>query len=148
MTAERYLQSLRDMYFLLERLEAKRSTITTPIHGRAITYDNIHVQTSVGSGGLEDDVLRTIEKIEKLDEEIDRRAEKLYKRKAEAVEKIMLMQEGQCRQFLMDYYIDYKSIKELDRQYRFSDGKSIYRLKKRSLRKFERVYKARNDAEN
>lgn len=147
MTAERYLQSIRDMRFMLERLEIRRDSIHTPINSGAITYDNIHVQTSPDGGKLENDVIRTVHQIERLDAEIKRRRERFEARKQEATDRIMSMNEGQCRRFLLDYYIDGKSIKDLEEAYRYIGLNSIYNLKKRAIKKYSRVHKSLNRAE-
>jgi hypothetical protein len=129
------------MRFTIERLKILKDGITTPIDSRAITYDKIQVQTSPDGGKLERDVIRTIQEIERIDKKLETLREKFTHRKDKAEALITEMQEGQCRRFLLDYYIDGKSLKEIETEYRFEGNKSIYTLKKRSIKKFEKTFK-------
>lgn len=141
MTAERYLQSIRDMRDKIKTLEEARDRISAPINVKAISYDRIRIQTSPSGDELENDVIRAVSKIEKMDQKIKKITERYEILKTEATDHILLVPEGQSRRFLLDYYIIGKSIREIESANMFEGEKSVYNLKKRAIRKFERVYK-------
>lgn len=141
MKPEKYLQSIRDMNFKLELLETKRKTYSTPIRQKAITYDKLNIQSSPSPDKLENDVIRTIEQIERLDDKIINIKTRLEHRRDEALDRIMRMKEGQSRRFLIDYYIRCLSIKRISSEYSFRNERTVYSLKKRAIKNFEKISK-------
>lgn len=141
MKAEKYLQSLRDMNFKLELLESKRKTISTPIRQKAITYDKLNIQSSPAPDTLENDVIKTLERLERLDNQIKNLETKLEQRRSEALDRIMEMKEGQNRRFLIDYYIKCLSLNKITKEYKYQNDRNVYILKKRAVKNFEKFYK-------
>ena len=143
MSAEEYLQSIRDMTYKIKTLEQMRDKITIDrIPSRSFTYDDLRVQTSPAGDALENAVIASIGEIEKLDEKIRKIRDQLYKRSSDALEKIMELKEGQCRRFLVDYYIHCESLAKITKQYGFTNKKTTYSLKKRAIKYFETVDKS------
>lgn len=140
MTGKEYLQSIRDLKYKLSVLKDQREFIARNIPTRAITYDNLRVQTSPSGDELENNVIKIIEECEKIDKEIIKASKILNEKITKATDKILKLKEGQCRRFLIDYYINNHEIKDLIILYDY-ESRSIYELKKRALKKFENVYK-------
>lgn len=109
MTGEKYLQSVRELKFKVDKLEQIRNDTDS--------------NTSV------------------VENKIKKAKEEYFKRKIDTFEKIMAMEENQCRRFLLDYYIDCKSMKQLDIEYGFTEMSGIYHLRKRAVKNFEKKYK-------
>lgn len=129
------------MNFKIESLRDQKKRITTPIRQKAITYDGIKIQSNPTPDRLENDVIRTLERMEHLDIQIKDMEIRLEKRRSEALETVIKMKEGQSRRFLMNYYIECKSLNEITKEYRFQNKRTIYSLKKRAIKKFEKFYK-------
>ena len=107
---------------------------------KAMSVTGDRVQTSPKKDGLELQAIKAIEKMENIDRSIIRQREKYIIKKNAAIDKIMRMNEGQCRRYLIDYYIDGKDEIEIARSYRFTNINSIYVLKKRAIEYFKEVF--------
>ena len=142
MTAEEYLQSIRDMTYKIAVLEQKRDKIAIDmIPSRAITYDDLRVQTSPKGDALENTAISIAAEVERIDTQIRKTRDTLFKRSGDALEKIMLLKEGQCRRFLVDYYIQCESITHITREYGFANKRTTHNLKTRAVKYFETVDK-------
>ena len=140
MTAEQYLQSLRDMAYKISTLEKMRDSIVVDrVPSRAITYDDLRVQTSPTGDALENAIIGAVEEEKRIEKRIKTTQDTLYKRQAEALEKIMQLKEGQCRRFLVDYYIHCESMSKLTREYGYTSKRTTNNLKKRALKYYEKV---------
>lgn len=142
MNAERYLQSIRDLKRKTEIYEKmKREIQETVKHIKTSAPDMNKVQTSAYYDGLEKKIIKNMEQLEELDSWIAATKAKQLSRKQEAYNTITQLKDGQCKRFLLDYYIDGKTEKKIAREYCFYNEKSVYNLKKRAIKHFEKVYK-------
>ena len=139
MTAEEYLQSIRDMRYKISILEREKYLIMIP--SASIKYDDMRVQTSPRGDSLEVTVIHGLEEIKRIDRQINATKNILDKRQSAAFEDIMRMKEGQNRRFLVDYYFYCESISKIAKEYGFTNKKTVYSLKKRAIKNFEKLYK-------
>lgn len=136
MKAEEYLQSIREARARIHELEKLKEEINLNIISiKAITLGE-KVQTSARSDGLEQQAIKAIEKMESINRAIIEEREHYIVKKDAAIKRIMRLNDGQCRRFLIDYYIDGKNEIEIARAYRFTNANSIYVLRKRALNYF------------
>ena len=133
------MQSIRDMRNKISTLEREKYLIMIP--SISVSYDGIRVQTSPTGDCLENAVLGAIEEIKKIDKKIALIRKDLDRRQGEAFEDIMRMKEGQNRRFLIDYYFYCESIAKIAKEYGFTNKKTVYSLKKRAIRNFEKTTK-------
>lgn len=144
MKTEDYLQSARDMKFRIDDLERERMDIMSCMITVKSTSDySDRVQSSPRQDGLENQVIRIIEKMEKMDKQLIRVRAKLITLRHNIREKICRMKEGQSRRFLMDYYIECKSWQDIFTEYGYTSIESAYRLKCRAIKDFEIINKNR-----
>lgn len=142
MTTEEYLQSIRDMTYKITALEKMRDDLVIDrVPSRSFTYDDLRVQTSPTGDSLENAVIGAVEEERKLEKKIKETQTLLYKRSADALEKIMTLKEGQCRRFLVDYYIHCESLAKITREYGFASRRITHNLKKRALKYYDTVHK-------
>lgn len=139
MTGEEYLQSIRDMRNKIAILEREKFLIMIPSTG--ISYDDMRVQTSPTGDALERAVIGALEDIKKIDERIKETKLILDRRQNQAIEWIMSMKEGQNRRFLVDYYFYCESMAKIAKEYGFTNKKTVYSLKKRAIKDFEKLKK-------
>ena len=141
MNAEQYLQSIRNSKARIHELEKLKEEININIITiKAMNVTGDRIQTSPKKDGLELQAIKAIEKMENIDRSIIRQREKYIVKKNAAIDKIMRMNEGQSRRYLIDYYIDGKDEIEIARSYRFTNINSIYVLKKRAIEYFKEVF--------
>ena len=140
MTAEVYLQSIRDMRNKIAHLEREKFLIMIPSTG--ISYDDLRVQTSPSGDALERIVIDGLDEIKKIEEKIKETRTVLDIRQDAALEIIMKMKEGQNRRFLLDYYFYCESIAKIVKEYGFTNKKTVYSLKKRAIKNFEKVQRS------
>ena len=140
MTAEEYLQSIRDMRYRISILEREKYLIMIP--PTSAPFDDLRVQTSPRGDALENTVINALEEIKKIDKRINETKKILDKRQNTAFEEIMTMKEGQNRRFLIDYYFYCESINKIVKEYGFTNKKTVYSLKKRAIKSFEKVRQA------
>lgn len=142
MKAEEYLQSIRQCRARIHELEKLKEEININIITiKALNVTGDRVTSSPRSDGLEIQAIKAIEKMENIDKRIIREREKYIIKKNNAINKIMMMKEGQCRRFLIDYYINCKSEIEIAQEYRYNNIDSLRSLKKRSIKYFEKIDK-------
>ena len=137
---ERYLQSLRSMKFMIDRYEEMRNTT----HLDLAYINNSHsigdrVQSTPKPDKLETTAIKCLEKLRGIARKLTRLKTEYLNARIDIYKHIEKMEDGQCKRFLIDYYIDCMSMKQLDRMYGFTDKSSIYQLKKRAVRKFEKT---------
>ena len=137
MTAEDYLQSIRDMRNKIAHLEREKFLIMIPSTG--ISYNDMRVQTSPTGDALERIVIDGLDEIKKIEVKIKNTRAVLDTRQDEALEIIMRMKEGQNRRFLLDYYFYCDSIGKIAKEYGFTNKKTVYSLKKRAIKNFEKT---------
>lgn len=139
MKTEDYLQSARDMKFRLDDLEKERLDIMSAMITVKSTSDySDRVQSSPRQDALENQVIRIIEKMERMDKQLMKTRARLISLRHDIREKICSMKEGQSRRFLLDYYIECKSWKQIFAEYKYTSIESAYRLKCRAIKDFER----------
>lgn len=142
MKTEDYLQSARDMKFRLDDLEKERLDIMSAMITVKSTSDySDRVQSSPRQDALENQVIRIIEKMERMDKQLMKTRARLISLRHDIREKICSMKEGQSRRFLLDYYIECKSWKQIFAEYGYTSIESAYRLKCRAIKDFEKYSK-------
>lgn len=141
MTAKEYLQSIRDLRFKIEDLKKEREEVLANMIVIRSTSDySDRVQTTPRQDGLEMQVIRATERMEKIDKKL-RKTIVLYQTEhSKARENIRQLPEGQCRRFLMDYYIEGKSWDEIFKEYGFKEISSPYHLQERAVKFYEKYY--------
>lgn len=138
MNAEKYLQTVRTLKFKIDKYEEIRSDIHLEVSFGGMATDGIRVQ-STRKDQLEEAAIKMMEKLRSIDAKLSRLRSEYIDRRIKAYDRIMKIEEGQCRRFLIDFYIDCKSIKDLKKEYGYSQDSGIYQLKKRSIKKFEKT---------
>ena len=141
MKAEKYLQSLRVMKFKIDKYESIRKDVhidTAYVNGTTI---GCRVQSSPKADKIENAAIKCLEKLRAIDVKLAKLKTDYLKARIDIYDHIEEIEEGQCKRFLIDYYIDCMSMKQLDQMYGFTDESSIYQLRKRAVRKFEKKYK-------
>lgn len=109
MKTETYLQSARDLKFRIEQMQEERDEIVRTMTSIKSTSDySERVQTSPQGDGLEKKVLRTLERLEKMDRALLKKIVILQFRRDGIRNRVCRMKEGQSRRFLIDYYIKCK----------------------------------------
>ena len=99
--------------------------------------------TGIGNNAVEDKMIEYIAlRDEYMVSWIDSRAYQL-KIQEEAIERIMLLRPGRCREFLLRRYVYGISEPEIAIEFGYVEDSSIYHLRKRALEKFERMATAR-----
>ena len=139
MKTEDYLQSARDMKFRLDAIEKERlSTMSNMIAVKSTTDYSERVQSSPRQDTLENQVIRIVEQMERLDKRLNQERSRLITKRHNIIAKICKMKEGQSRRFLMDYYIECKSWQEIFDEYHYTKIESAYNLKVRAIKDFEK----------
>ena len=139
MKTEDYLQSARDMKFRLDELEKERLDImSNMISIKSASDYSDRVQSSPRQDALENQVIKITEKLERLNKRLNKERERLIFKRNDIRAKICRMKEGQNRRFLLDYYIECKSWKQIFAEYKYTSIESAYRLKCRAIKDFER----------
>lgn len=142
MTAKEYLQSIRDLRFKIVDLQKERSEVLANMIVVKSTSDySERVQSSPKQDALEMQVIRATEQMEKLDKLLRKKIVLYQYRHNKARAEIRNLPEGQCRRFLLDYYIEGKSWEEIFQEYGFKEISSPYHLQERAVRLYERFYK-------
>ena len=94
-----------------------------------------------GTGGnaMEERLVRYLTKMDEFRIRwMDKREEQI-ERQEEAIERIMLLGPGRCREFLLRYYVDGVPETDIAVEFGYIEGSSIYHLHKRALEKFEHL---------
>ena len=139
MRTEEYLQLARDTKFRIDDLEKERFDVMSNMITIKSTSDySDRVQSTPKQDGLENQVIKIIEKMEKLDKKLLRERAKLITLRHNIREQICKMKEGQSRRFLMDYYIECKSWQQIFDEYQYTKIESAYNLKVRAINDFEK----------
>lgn len=142
MTAKEYLQSIRDLRFKIADLQKERNEVLANMIVVKSTSDySERVQSSPKQDALEMQVIRATEQMEKLDKLLRKKIVLYQYRHNKARAEIRNLPEGQCRRFLLDYYIEGKSWEEIFQEYGFKEISSPYHLQERAVRLYERFYR-------
>lgn len=142
MTTKEYLQSIRDLRFKIVDLQKERNEVLANMIVVKSTSDySERVQSSPKQDALEMQVIRATEQMEKLDKLLRKKIVLYQYRHNKARAEIRNLPEGQCRRFLLDYYIEGKSWEEIFQEYGFKEISSPYHLQERAVRLYERFYK-------
>lgn len=142
MTAKEYLQSIRDLRFKIVDLQKERSEVLANMIVVKSTSDySERVQSSPKQDALEMQVIRATEQMEKLDKLLRKKIVLYQYRHNKARAEIRNLPEGQCRRFLLDYYIEGKNWEEIFQEYGFKEISSPYHLQERAVRLYERFYR-------
>lgn len=140
MNAEKYLQSVRTLKFKIDKYEKMRNEIHLEVSFGGMPTDGIRVQ-SPRKDLLEEAAIKMSERLRGIDKILTKLRGDYIDKRLKTYNRIMKIEEGQCRRFLIDYYIDCKSIKDLKCEYGYSEDSGIYKLKKRAIKKFEKISK-------
>lgn len=139
MRTEEYLQLARDTKFRIDEIEKERMDVMSNMITIKSTSDySDRVQSTPKQDGLENQVIKIIEKMEKIDKKLLRERAKLITLRHNIREQICKMKEGQSRRFLMDYYIECKSWQQIFDEYQYTKIESAYNLKVRAINDFEK----------
>lgn len=142
MRTEEYLQLARDTKFRIDEIEKERMDVMSNMITIKSTSDySDRVQSTPKQDGLENQVIKIIEKMEKLDKKLLRERAKLITLRHNIREQICKMKEGQSRRFLMDYYIECKSWQQIFDEYQYTKIESAYNLKVRAINDFDKYSK-------
>ena len=142
MRTEEYLQLARDTKFRIDEIEKERLDVMSNMITIKSTSDySDRVQSTPKQDGLENQVIKIIEKMEKLDKKLLRERAKLITLRHNIREQICKMKEGQSRRFLMDYYIECKSWQQIFDEYQYTKIESAYNLKVRAINDFDKYSK-------
>lgn len=142
MTTKEYLQSIRDLRFKIEDLKEERSEVlANMIVIKSSSEYSERVQSSPRQDTLEMQVIRASEKLERIDKSIRDKIVIYQNKHNKARAEIRELPEGQCRRFLLDYYIEGKSWEEIFQEYGFKEISSPYHLQERAVRLYERFYR-------
>ena len=142
MKTEDYLQSARDAKFRIDNLEKERMDImSNMITVKSTTDYTERVQSSPRQDALENQVIRIVEQMERLDKRLIKERARLITKRHDIRAKICRMKEGQSRRFLMDYYIECKSWQQIFDEYHYTQIESAYNLKVRAIKEFESTSK-------
>ena len=106
MTTKEYLQSVRDMRFRIDDMEKERGEVMAAmIRVRSSSDYAEKVQSSKQNDKLEQQVIESMERLEQLDQDLRKKIVDYQLQHNMAREDIRSLPEGQCRRFLIDYYI-------------------------------------------
>ena len=142
MTTKEYLQNIRDLRFKIEDLKEERSEVlANMIVIKSSSEYSERVQSSPRQDTLEMQVIRASEKLERIDKSIRDKIVIYQNKHNKARAEIRELPEGQCRRFLLDYYIEGRSWEEIFREYGFKESSSPYHLQDRAIRLYEKKIK-------
>ena len=142
MKTEDYLQSARDIKFLIDDLEMERMDVMSNMITIKSTSDySDRVQSTPRQDALENQVIKITEQMERLDKKLLKERTRLIAKRHDIRAKICRMKEGQSRRFLLDYYIECKSWQQIFNEYGYTSIESAYRLKCRAIKDFEKSSK-------
>ncbi len=140
MKSEQYLESIRNWRFKIIQLKKLRDEVNDAmIRTQSLSPNPDRVQSSPRADKLEMEAIRAVERMMALDKQIQRSEQKYFEKKHEAIDKISRMKDGQCRRFLIDYYLDGLSETQIRKEYMFSNENSVYILKRRAIKYFTEV---------
>ena len=138
--SEEYLQTIRDMKSKIDALEEMRKDIKYNIGLIREGSNDAVVRTSPQRDAQEKQIIKNIEKLERLDRKIAGECTKWMLKRNSALEQIMRLKDGQCRRFLIDYYVNGKSMIEIAYEYHYETTESIYNLKRRAINYFSKFF--------
>lgn len=138
--SEEYLQTIRDMKSKIDALEEMRKDIKYNIGLIREGSNDAVVRTSPQRDAQEKQIIKNIEKLERLDRKIAGECTKWMLKRNSALEQIMRLKDGQCRRFLIDYYVNGKSMIEIAYEYHYKTKESIYNLKRRAIKYFSKFF--------
>lgn len=142
MNAKDYLQSVRDLRFKIADLKKEREEVLANMIVVKSTSDySDRVQTTPRQDGLEMQVIKATEQMEKIDRLLRKKIVLYQIRHNKARAEIRQLPEGQCRRFLLDYYIEGKTWEEIFQEYGFKEISSPYHLQERAVKLYERFYR-------
>lgn len=139
MKAEEYLDNIRDMTFKIKALERMRMETREQIGMIRRKQDEVRHEPK--RDALENDIIKSMSQLERLDKTIAKERARYMIKTKKAYEHIMRLKEGQCRRFLIDYYIEGKNEIEIAHEYHYESAVSIYNLKRRALKYFSKFFK-------
>ena len=141
MKAKDYLQSIRDLRCKIEDLKKERGDVLANMIVLKSTSDYFErVQSSPRQDALEMQVIKATERLEKIDRLLRKKIVMYQLRHNQARAEIRNLPEGQCRRFLLDYYIEGKSWDEIFKEYGFKEISSPYHLQERAVKFYEKYY--------
>ena len=141
MRAEEYLRKVRDMKISINSLQRQRDDIKNNI---GLIKSSGYERPAIGSPSkdkLEKQIIKNIAELESIDRKIADERVSLIRCRKECFDMIMQLKDGQCRRFLLDYFIECKNEIEIANEYHFDNINSIYNLKRRAIRYFRNVHK-------
>lgn len=149
MNTRDYLQSIRDLRFKIADLQKERAEVLENMIVVKSTSDySDRVQSSPRQDGLEMQVIRATEQMEKIDKLLRKKIVLYQIRHNKARAEIREMPDGQCRRFLLDYYIEGKEWDEIFQEYGFREISSPYHLQARAIQLYDKIYKVGHCMDN
>lgn len=139
MNVEKYLQDIRDMKEKIDTLEKMKMEVTYNIGIIKSRIDSDNVQHMLQRDKNENKIIRDYEKIKLIEKEIVEETVTYICKRKEAYDQIMKLKEGQCRRFLVDFFINGKNEIEIAYDYHFENISSVYKLKHRAMNYFSKV---------
>lgn len=149
MTTKEYLQNIRDMRFKIDDMEKERKEIVTAMLRIKSTSDyHEKIKITQKSDKFEKQIIESMEQLEKLDQDLRKKIVDYQIQHNTVRGKIRKLPEGQCRRFLIDYYIEGMSWNFIFKEYGFREISSPYHLQERAINLFEKYFKHEHCLDN
>ena len=138
--SEAYLSGVRNRWVMVDYYEKRIRQLEEQMlaYGGA-SFNSERVQSSPKGDALEKRVIRFIENEEKLIARFYDQLEAANEKQDEAMERIGCLKEGNRKSFLIEYYVNRLSIRDITALFVHSDEASTRNLKAKALEYFERV---------
>lgn len=142
MNTKDYLQSIRDLRFKIADLQKEKDEVLANMIVIRSTSDYTErVQSSPRQDNLEMQVIRAEEQLDKINKLLRKKIVLYQIRHNKARAEIRNLPEGQCRRFLLDYYIEGKDWDEIFQEYGFQEISSPYHLQNRAIKLYNKIYR-------
>lgn len=138
--SEAYLSGVRNRWVMVEYYEKRIKQLEDQLlsYGGA-SFSGERVQSSPKRDSLEERVIRFVENEGKVVERFYDQLEAANEKQDEAMERICCLKEGNRKNFLIEYYVNRLSIREIMEQFGHSDEGSTRNLKMKALEYFEKT---------
>lgn len=138
--SEAYLSGVRNRWVMVDYYEKRIKQLEDQLLAYGSTgLSNERVQSSPQRDALEKRVIRFVEDEEKLIARFYDQLDAANKKQDEAMERIGCLKEGNRKSFLIEYYVNRLSIRDITALFVHSDEASTRNLKAKALEYFERV---------
>ena len=138
--SEAYLSGVRNRWVMVDYYEKRIKQLEDQLlaYGGA-GFNNERVQSSPQRDALEKRVIRFVENEEKVIVRFYDQLEAANEKQDEAMERIGCLKEGNRKNFLIEYYVNRLSIREIMEQFGHSDEGSTRNLKMKAREYFEKA---------